>query len=91
MFVFLDISLRALHRSCKVLFVVFYVAGITSNPICLECVIASTCYDKSFAFLVELEMQFSCVTKLVVGEVAYFVFLIYDNVYIHEAKSFFIS
>ena len=34
-------------------------------------------------------MQFSCVTKLVVGEVANFVFLIYDNVYIHEAKSFF--
>jgi len=33
-----------LHRSCKVLFVVFYVAIITSSPVCLECVIALTCY-----------------------------------------------
>jgi len=40
----LDISLWALHRSCKVLFVVFYVAISTSNAVCLECVIALTCY-----------------------------------------------
>ena len=33
-----------LHRSCKVLFVVFYVAIRTSNAVCLECVIALTCY-----------------------------------------------